>query len=78
MVEEGRAKEGDHALLNAGIHDLLEVKALLLGDQCLVVTFIIVFFLLKLGGISLILIIVRVIVRGICRRDLDQWLSRLY
>jgi len=78
MVEEGGAKEGDHALLDAGIHDLLKVKAFLLGDQRLVVTFIIVFFLLKLGGLSLIIIIVRVVVRGICRRDLDQWLPCLY
>ena len=78
MVEEARAKEGDHALLNAGIHDLLKVKALLLGDQRLVVTFVIFFFLLKFGGLSLIIIIVRVVVRGICRRDLYQWLSCLY
>jgi hypothetical protein len=82
MLDEARAKQGDHALLDAGIHDLLKVKALLLGDKRLVVTVIIVvfllFFLVELGGVPFsIVIVVRVLVGGICRRNLLKCLSFL-
>ena len=81
MLDEARAKQGDHALLDAGIHDLLKVKALLLGDKRLVVTVIVVFlflFLVELGGVPFsIVIVVRVLVGGICRRNLLKCLSFL-
>ena len=81
MLDEARAKQGDHTLLDAGIHDLLKVKALLLGDKRLVVTVIVVFlflFLVELGGVPFsIVIVVRVYVGGICRRNLLKCLSFL-
>jgi hypothetical protein len=82
MLDEARAKQGDHTLLDAGIHDLLKVKALLLGDQRLVVTviviFVFLFLLVELGGVPLSLVfVVRVLVGGICRRNVDWCLSFL-
>jgi hypothetical protein len=82
MLDEASAKQGDHALLDAGIHDLLKVKALLLGDQRLVVTVIVVFLLLfllvELGGVPFYRIfVVRVLVGGICRRNFLKCLSFL-
>lgn len=83
MLDEARAKQGDHALLDAGIHDLLKVKALLLGDQRLVITVIVViflflFFMVELGGVPFsIIIVVRVLIGGICWRNVHQRLSFL-